>query len=69
MIKVSKETTKKVNWDDKGGKGMKLTIEAEPKEIAALVVAIQERREDEQVQLILNRLQEKLHQNESILWL
>lgn len=48
---------------------MKLTIEAEPKEIAALVVAIQERREDEQVQLILNRLQEKLHQNESILWL
>ena len=53
----------------KEGKGMKLTIEAEPKEIAALVVAIQERREDDQVQLILNRLQEKLHQNESILWL
>ncbi len=45
---------------------MKLTIEAEPKEIAALVVAIQERQEDEQVQLILNRLQEKVHQSEPV---
>ena len=45
---------------------MKLTIEAEPKEIAALVVAIQERREDEQVQLILSRLQEKLNQSEPV---
>lgn len=36
---------------------MKLTIEVKPKEIAALVVAIQERQEDEQVQLILNHLQ------------
>ncbi len=47
-------------------KTMKLTIEAEPKEIAALVVAIQERREDEQVQLILSRLQEKLNQSEPV---
>ena len=45
---------------------MKLTIEAEPKEIAALLVAIPERQEDEQVQLILNRLQEKVHQSEPV---
>ena len=45
---------------------MKALIEAEPKEIAALVVETQERREDEQVQLILNHLQEKLHQSESV---
>lgn len=46
--------------------GMKVLIEAEPKEIAALVVEIQERHEDEQVQLILNHLQEKLHQSEAV---
>lgn len=45
---------------------MKVLIEAEPKEIAALVVEIQERHEEEQVQLILNHLQEKLHQSESV---
>ena len=45
---------------------MKILIEAEPKEITALVVAIQDRHEDEQVQLILNHLQEKLHQSEAV---
>ena len=45
---------------------MKVIIDAEPKEIAALVVEIQERHEDEQVQLILNHLQEKLHQSEAV---
>lgn len=50
----------------KGGKEMKVIIDAEPKEIAALVVEIQERHEDEQVQLILNHLQEKLHQSEAV---
>ena len=45
---------------------MKILIEAELKEIAALVVAIQERHEEEQVQLILNHLQEKLQQSEAV---
>lgn len=45
---------------------MKVIIEAGPKEIAALVSLLQGRHEDEQVQLILNHLQEKLHQSESV---
>ena len=45
---------------------MELVIKGDTKEITALVVAIQERHEEEQVQLILNHLQEKLHQSEAV---
>ena len=46
---------------------MTIIIEAEPKEIAALVVAIQERQDETDLaELIKNQIQEKLCQSEPI---
>ena len=48
---------------------MQITVTGEAKEIAALVLALQERQDEDLGEKVMNRLQEKLRQNEPVIQL
>ena len=53
----------------KGVNKIQITVTGEAKEIAALVLALQERQDEDLGEKVMNRLQEKLRQNEPVIQL